>query len=160
MRVPRSRHKGVGSLLMAEYISLFYQPSPLRVGEIGLPLRALSQSSTSFSRAARSIFDCAHRTSTFSYQSMALPSLLTSLSWKDTHVGLSAAVERGPSEGARSGSTGPMWVSFHPPHRARSASKRAPGPPFSIPPRFLVFSSEVRAERCENAAGGLFQHPA
>jgi len=33
---------------------------------------------------------------------------------KDTHVGLRAAVERGPSQGARSGSTGPTWVSFPP----------------------------------------------
>src|SRR5713101_2297591 len=32
----------------------------------------------------------------------------------DTHVGLRAAVERGPSQGARSGSTGPTWVSFPP----------------------------------------------
>ena len=46
--------------------------------------------------------------------SMALPSSLTFLSWKDTHVGLSAAVERGPSEGARSGSREPTWVSFLP----------------------------------------------
>jgi hypothetical protein len=29
---------------------------------------------------------------------------------KGTHVGLSAAVERGPSQGARSGSTGLTWV--------------------------------------------------
>ena len=43
------------------------------------------------------------------------PSSLVFLSWKGTHVGLSAAVERGPSEGARSGSTGPTWVPFHPP---------------------------------------------
>ncbi len=28
------------------------------------------------------------------------------------HVGLSAAVERGPSQAVRSGSTGPTWVSF------------------------------------------------
>ena len=34
------------------------------------------------------------------------------LSKKGTHVGLRAAVERGPSEGARSGSTGPTWVPF------------------------------------------------
>jgi|CXWL01.1.fsa_nt_gi hypothetical protein len=34
------------------------------------------------------------------------------LSWKGTHVGLRAAVGRGPSQGARSGSTGPTWVSF------------------------------------------------
>ena len=33
-------------------------------------------------------------------------------SGKGTHVGLSAAVERGPSQGARSGSTGPTWVPF------------------------------------------------
>jgi hypothetical protein len=60
--------------------------------------------------------------------------LLVSHSWKDTHVGLRAAVERGPSEGARSGSTGPMWVSFQPPHRARSASKEGalPLPAFAV----------------------------
>ena len=40
------------------------------------------------------------------------PSSLASLSWKGTHVGLSAAVERAHSYRARSGSTGPMWVSF------------------------------------------------
>jgi len=34
------------------------------------------------------------------------------LSWKGTHVDRRAAVERGPSQGARSGSTGPTWVSF------------------------------------------------
>ena len=43
---------------------------------------------------------------------MARPSLLAFLSWKGTHVGLSAPVERGPSQGARSGSTGPTWVPF------------------------------------------------
>ena len=43
--------------------------------------------------------------------SMILPSLLL-LSWKGTHVDLSAPVERGPSQSARSGSTGPTWVSF------------------------------------------------
>jgi hypothetical protein len=40
------------------------------------------------------------------------PSLLVARFWKGTHVGLRAAVERGPSEGARSGSTGPTWASF------------------------------------------------
>ena len=40
------------------------------------------------------------------------PSKLASPLWKGTHVGLSAPVERGPSQGARSGSTGPTWVSF------------------------------------------------
>jgi hypothetical protein len=50
--------------------------------------------------------------------SMILPSLLVFLSWKGTHVGLSAAVGRGPSEGARSGSTGPTWVSFFSPRHS------------------------------------------
>jgi len=35
-------------------------------------------------------------------------------SWKDIHVGLSAAVERGPSQGARSGSKEPTRVPFLP----------------------------------------------
>jgi hypothetical protein len=52
---------------------------------------------------------------------MLPPGLLGSLSWKGTHVGLRAAVERGPSEGARSGSTGPTWVPF-PSLQARSFS--------------------------------------
>ena len=39
-------------------------------------------------------------------------------SWKGTHVGLSAPVGRGPSEGARSGSTGPTWVSFFSPRHS------------------------------------------
>src|SRR5207247_11480305 len=33
---------------------------------------------------------------------------------KDTHISLRAPVERGTSQGARSGSTGPTWVSFLP----------------------------------------------
>ena len=43
---------------------------------------------------------------------MVLPSLLAFPLLEGTHVGLRAAVERGPSQGARSGSTGPTWVSF------------------------------------------------
>jgi hypothetical protein len=62
-------------------------------------------------RSGQVALDCAHRTSTF-LSIMFPPNLLVSLSWKGTHVGLRAAVERGPSEGARSGSTGPTWVSF------------------------------------------------
>jgi hypothetical protein len=62
--------------------------------------------------------------------------LACSLFWKDTHVGPSAAVERGPSEGARSGSTGPMCVSFHFLHRAQSASTKdtwpLPSPHFNV----------------------------
>jgi hypothetical protein len=112
-----------------------------------LPLSALPQSSTSFSRVAWSILDCAQpshppnpeRAETRSYprrahspiNTMTLPSSLASLSWKDTHVGLRAAVERGPSEGARSGSTGPTWVPFRLPNRARSASRRTTRLPFS-----------------------------
>ncbi len=45
---------------------------------------------------------------------LPFPISLAFLFWKDTHVGRSAAVERGPSQDARSGSTGPIWVSFHP----------------------------------------------
>jgi hypothetical protein len=40
---------------------------------------------------------------------MIFPSLLDFLSWKGTHVGLSAAVERGPSQGARSASKEGTW---------------------------------------------------
>jgi hypothetical protein len=72
---------------------------------------------------------------------MTLPSSLASLFWKDTHVGLRAAVERGPSEGARSGSTGPMWVSFHPLHRARSASKKGT---WLLPSSFQARSLSLR----------------
>ena len=43
---------------------------------------------------------------------MLLPSLLVFNSWQGTHVSLRAVVERDPSEGARSGSTGPTWASF------------------------------------------------
>ena len=83
---------------------------------------------------------------------------------KGTHVGLSAAVERGPSQGARSGSTGPTWGAFlkRPQfptpllrgvarlpftarigraqfHRARSASKKGTWPHLS--PGFPSFHS-------------------
>ena len=59
----------------------------------------------------------------YSFQACVL-----SLSWKDTHVGLRAAVERGPSQGARSGSTGPTWVPFPSFHRGGSASKNGTWP--------------------------------
>ena len=39
-------------------------------------------------------------------------------------------------------------------------ARRAPGRSLLYLSRFLVFSSEVRAERRENAAGGTFHHPA
>jgi len=52
--------------------------------------------------------------SLFCRSEMIFPSsLVTSFLWSGTHVGPNAPVERGPSEGARSGSTGPTWVSFH-----------------------------------------------
>src|SRR4029077_15748134 len=43
---------------------------------------------------------------------MILPSSLAFFSWNGTRTGPTAAVERGPSEGARSGSKGPVWVPF------------------------------------------------
>jgi hypothetical protein len=61
--------------------------------------------------------------------------------------GRSAAVERGPSEGARSGSTGPMWVSFHPLHHARSASKKGTWP---LPSHLLRFTNLGRIRRHEH----------
>jgi len=70
-------------------------------GLINLPLHVFFQFPITFSRVAWSILDCAQRLPLF-------------VSWKDTPVGLRAAVERGPSQGARSGSTGPTGVSFHP----------------------------------------------
>jgi hypothetical protein len=52
-----------------------------------------------------------------------------------THVGLRAAVERGPSQGARSGSTGPAWVPpAYPSEAARCASTEDHQPP--SPPLF------------------------
>ena len=43
---------------------------------------------------------------------MIFPSALVFRFWKGTHLGLGAAVERGPSQGARSGSTEPRWTPF------------------------------------------------
>ena len=61
-----------------------------------------------FSRGSRpAVLQFARRATIIHLQARSLPR-----SWKGTNVGLSAAVERGPSQGARSGSTGPMWVSF------------------------------------------------
>ncbi len=66
---------------------------------------------------------------------MILPSSFASLSWNGTRVGSTAAVERAHSDRARSGSKESARVSFHPFHRAPSASKKdsqaAPLPPFS-----------------------------
>src|SRR5262245_51355656 len=56
--------------------------------------------------------NCARRTTTVSPFQWSFQACSFFLSWKGTHVGQRAAVERGPSEGARSGSTGPTWVSF------------------------------------------------
>ena len=42
--------------------------------------------------------------------------------WKGAHVGPTAPVERGPSQGARSGSTGRPWVAFRPPLALASQS--------------------------------------
>src|SRR5437899_3259725 len=56
---------------------------------------------------------------------MFFPSSLVFPSWKGTHVGLSTAVERGPSEGARSGSTGPTWASFQESPISHTSLKRS-----------------------------------
>ena len=64
---------------------------------------------------------------------MILPSLLASLPWNGTRVGLTAAVERAHSDRARSGSKGSARVSFHPIHRAAFTSTKGSGllPPAS-----------------------------
>src|SRR6266850_8457531 len=59
---------------------------------------------------------------------MILPSSLAPLSWNGTRVGPTAAVERAHSDRARSGSKGSARLSFHPFHRARSASKKGTWP--------------------------------
>ena len=61
------------------------------------------------------------------------------------HVGLRVAVERGPSQGARSASTGPRWMCpSHPFHREASASKKdglaAPPPNKIVLPSLLVLT--------------------
>jgi len=71
---------------------------------------------------------------------MVLPSLLASLSWNGTRVGPTAAVERAHSDRARSGSKGSARVSFHPFHRARSASKKGTWP---LPPLLADFFSTL-----------------
>jgi len=84
---------------------------------------------------------------------------------KGTHVGPRAAVERGPSQGARSGSTGPTWVSF--PSflsRALREHRRSSGPiPLSYshwpsPPH--NFSPSISTSRAHNAIRlHLLDHP-
>jgi len=103
---------------------------------------------------AKAALNCAHRTpSSFS---MILPSLLASPPWNGTRVGPTAAVERAHSDRARSGSKGSARVSFHPFHRARSASKEGTWP---LPPHLS------EAARCASTGivpatpSSLFQHP-
>jgi hypothetical protein len=80
--------------------------------------------------------------------SMILSSLLASLSWNGTRVGPTAAVERAHSYRARSGSKGSARVSFHPFHRARSASKKGTWPLPTLPSHsrrwFLCCSAATR----------------
>ena len=61
---PGAIKRGRESFMGGIYIALLSAFS-LRAGWIGLPLRVLSQSSTSFSKAAWSILDCARRTRPF-----------------------------------------------------------------------------------------------
>jgi hypothetical protein len=80
---------------------------------------------------------------------MIPPSSLASLSRNGTRVGPTAAVERAHSDRARSGSKGAARVSFHPFHRARSASKKGTWP---LPPLLADFFSillEMGDERAE-----------
>ena len=84
-----------------------------------------------------------------------LPSLLASLHWNGTRVDPTAAVERAHSDRARSGSKGSARVSFHPFHRARSASKEGAWP-LPLHPS--------QAARCAStgivpASPSHFQHP-
>ena len=65
---------------------------------------------------------------------MLPPSSLAFSLLEGVHVGLRAAVERGPSQGARSGSPGPTWVHFLLVMRVLRA-RRAPGRSLLILPR-------------------------
>jgi hypothetical protein len=65
---------------------------------------------------------------------MLPPSSLAFSLLEGSRVGLRAAVERGPSQGARSGSTGPTWVHFLFVMRVLRA-RRAPGRSLLILPR-------------------------
>ena len=82
-----------------------------------LPVSSEAAGVVSIARIERPLF---HRGGSASTETMPAvspsPSKLARFSSlrRTPHVGLRAAVERGPSQGARSGSTGPMWVSFHP----------------------------------------------
>ena len=83
-------------------------------------------------RVARLCSYCARRTTTIDINDPS--ELAMSASRNGAHVGLIAPVERGPSEGARSGRTRPTWVSF--PsfyHRASASRKDRLTTPFSSP---------------------------
>jgi hypothetical protein len=90
----------------------------------------------------------------------SLQACLLSLSCKGTQVGLCAAVERGASQGARSGSTGPTWVSFQsfssfvfylssPTQSGRYPDKRVTGLPFTA----RVQRGPSEAARCASKKG-------
>ena len=115
--------------------------------------RALPDSLPLYKGVAKAALYCAHRTSTFSYQSINLPSWLVFLSREGTHVGLRAAVERGPSEGARSGSTGPAWVSSHPFIVRVLRARRAPG--HSLPPPPSCYDAIPMSTRSESGQTNL-----
>jgi hypothetical protein len=97
--------------------------------QASLPFSSLYSSSLVLEGVAEAALDCAHRTSTvsscaFCEQGGHLAVFLSHLplfctvsvsSRQGTHVAPIAAVERGPSEGARSGSTGATWVSCRSP---------------------------------------------
>jgi hypothetical protein len=86
---------------------------------------------------------------------MTLPDLLVSpLLAGGIHVGLCAAVERGPSQGARSGSTGPAWVPpAYPSEAARCASTEDHQPP--SPPPLCEQEGHLAAPYSSSLADGI-----
>ncbi len=75
--------------------------------------------------------------------------------WKDAHVGLSAAVERGPSQGARSGSTEPTWVSLQESSISQTSLRRS-GQGCPLLRALDEHSFIVRVLRARRAPGRIF----
>ena len=120
---------------LADIFHLPYPPIASQSISRDVPLaraRAFHSSLPLVRGVAEAALYCAHRTN--SSIKMIPPSLLVSLSGMAPVLVPTAAVERAHSDRARSGSKGSTRVSFHPFHRARSASKKdslaAPLPSF------------------------------
>jgi hypothetical protein len=93
-------------------------PFPLLLSLIH-PVRFPSRSSKEWSHHAMADSDCRWKCE------CSFHALSPFLSWKATHVGLRATVERGPSEGMRSGSKGPTWVAFQESPISHTSLKRS-----------------------------------